>query len=423
MIYNGNCVDILSRFGYDNPRPDWSVIFADPPDGIGLGYNSYNDKMSKTKYCDLIDLWVNSFLFSGATCIWLSFNSRWTLEFARAINGRIRKDWEFKPCVQTFTFGQHNKHDLGDNHRPLWRLKHKNHPLFPDRIRVPSWRQLNGDKRADPRGRVPGNVQTSEIFTRETKPIPNLSPKDIERFMSKIDKRGDDECWPWTAGTKGSDATNSYGIIRIGGRAGAAYIATRVMWRLVYGSDPIGQLICHTCDNPRCCNPNHLFLGTDLDNARDKERKGRGNHPKGADNGLSKLSEEDVCNIFMSADSDKELGRKYNVTDANISSIRKRKTWGHVTEKLVCSNVFAVPRVTGNSKQRRCWHPTQLGEDLIERCILLTCPDGGRVLDPFAGTGTTLRVCKKHKIPCDLMEIDQYYCERIRQEHPEQEII
>lgn len=421
MIYNGNCTDILALSGIDKPK--WDVIFADPPDGIGLGYNSYNDKMSKEKYYDLIDSWVNVFLHSGVTCIWLSFNSRWTLEFARAINGRIRADWEFKPCVQTFTFGQHNKHDLGDNHRPLWRLKHKDHPLFPDRIRVPSWRQLNGDKRADPRGRVPGNVQTSEVFTRETRPIPNLSPKDIERFMSKIDKRGDDECWPWTAGTKGKSGTEAYGVIRLGGRGGYVYVASRVMWRLVHGTDPIGQLICHACDNPRCCNPNHLFLGTDLDNIRDKERKGRGNHLKGSDNGYSKLSEEDVCAIFMSNDSHEDLGRKYNVTGAAISAIRKRKTWDHVTANLVCSDVFSIPRVPGNSKQRRSWHPTQLGEDLIERCILLTCPDGGRVLDPFGGTGTTLRVCKKHGIKCDLMEIDPYYCERIRQEHPEQEII
>ena len=143
---------------------------------------------------------------------------------------------EAKPCVQTFTFGQHNHHDLGNNHRPLLRLRWREAPLFPDAIRVPSWRQENGDKRADPRGRVPGDVMD-------------------------------------------------------------------------------------------------------------------------------------------------------------------------------------FPRVTGNSKQRRTWHPTQLNEGLVERCVKLTTPPGGTVLDPFGGTGTTLRVCKRINLSCTLIEMDREYCRQIAVEN------
>ena len=75
----------------------------------------------------------------------------------------------------------HTDH-MGNNHRPLWRLMHKNTAvLYPDQIRVPSWRQENGDKRADPRGRVPGDVFDFTRVTWELKLLPCLAPDAIER--------------------------------------------------------------------------------------------------------------------------------------------------------------------------------------------------------------------------------------------------
>ncbi len=137
--------------------------------------------------------------------------------------------------VQTFTFGQHRHTDFGNNHRPLWRIQRKNAQFYGDQIRVPSWRQENGDKRADPRGRVPGDV-------------------------------------------------------------------------------------------------------------------------------------------------------------------------------------FDFPRVTGNSKQRRSWHPTQLHEGLVERCILSCTKPGDLVVDPFAGTGTTGRVCQRIGRDCILGDQSEVYCQKIRDE-------
>jgi hypothetical protein len=277
--------------------------------------------------------------------------------------------------------------------------------LYPEQIRVPSWRQLNGDKRADPRGRVPGDVATFEQYPLDQLPIPNLSPAQIESFFKKIDRKGDDDCWEWNSYTRGG-----YGRVRIGG---TLYGATRMLWRLVHGSDPIGQYICHKCDNPGCCNPSHLFLGSAADNNDDKEKKGRGKHPIGEAAGLAKLTEEDVIRIFTSAESATVLGRQYGVASTAIDSIRKGRSWGHVTSQLPISDVFNFPRVTGNSKQRRAWFPTQLHEGLVERCVLMSSLAGERVCDCMSGSSTTAIVCKRLGRPCDSIEIDPVTCERI----------
>jgi DNA modification methylase len=85
----------------------------------------------------------------------------------------------------------------------------------------------------------------------------------------------------------------------------------------------------------------------------------------------------------------------------------------------VPGDVFDFPRVTGNSKQRRAWHPTQLNEGLVERCLRLTTEPGGSVLDPFGGTGTTFRVCKEIGRECTLVELSGGYCQHLLAEHPD----
>lgn len=223
-IINADCIDFLRKC---NPG-SFDVVFADPPDNIGLKYNGFKDK------CDnYVDFVVDFTRFAFRTAkrgVWISFNARHTLLFARAL-----QDMHVTPCVQVITFGnQRTKAGLlTNNHRPLWYVSH-GEPKFNE-VREPSWRQLNGDKRADPRG------------------------------------------------------------------------------------------------------------------------------------------------------------------------------------KLV-SDVFNFTRVTGNSSQRRSWHPTQLNEGLVERCLLLTTKEGDHVLDIFAGTGTTGRVCQKISRDCTLVEISEEYCERIKQE-------
>jgi len=231
-LINANCLDYLRT-----SSREWDTIFADPPDNIGKQYATSDDRMPDSKYIEFLNVWLRCFVHHART-VWFSYNAKWSFAVGMIVYDMLRDlDWlRARNCVQTFTFGQHNHHDLGNNHRPLLRLQHVDATLFPDAIRVPSWRQKHGDKRADPRGRVPGDV-------------------------------------------------------------------------------------------------------------------------------------------------------------------------------------FDFPRVTGNSKQRRPWHPTQLNEGLVERCLRLTTPEIGTVLDPFAGTGTTLRVCRRLGIPCTLIEREEEYCKKIAREH------
>lgn len=236
MNYLLTCDDCLGwlgeRPGLSSGEKLYHTIFADPPDNIGLKYSEHDDNVPPHIYAKMIHKWVDMFV-SMADTVWFSFNARHILPVASAVQDILCiRDMEAKLCVQTFTFGQHNHHDLGNNFRPLWRLRRKDSPLFPDAVRVESERQKAGDKRADPRGRVP-------------------------------------------------------------------------------------------------------------------------------------------------------------------------------------SDVFDFPRVVGNSKQRRRWHPTQLHEGLVERCLRLTTPPGGNVCDPFGGTGTTLRVAQRCGFACDIIELDIVYCENI----------
>ena len=90
---------------------------------------------------------------------------------------------------------------------------------------------------------------------------------------------------------------------------------------------------------------------------------------------------------------------------------------GKVVGDVWFPDFLKYARVTGNSRQRRAWHPTQLHEGLVEDLLLMTTPPDGHVLDPFAGTGTTLRVCKANGWNCTTSDYDLDYCRAIAQEH------
>lgn len=102
-----------------------------------------------------------------------------------------------------------------------------------------------------------------------------------ERFWGFVDKTaGPDACWPYMRYRHGhgSTAGNGYGSFPIGEKG--KYQANRVAWMLTNGDIPDGMHVLHTCDNPSCCNPSHLRLGTHQDNMRDMIAKGRGRHQK-----------------------------------------------------------------------------------------------------------------------------------------------
>jgi hypothetical protein len=84
-----------------------------------------------------------------------------------------------------------------------------------------------------------------------------------------------DGCWNWT----GTLNWAGYGHLRIGGRKGHWRGAHRIAYEFYRGEVPAGAFVCHSCDNPGCVNPSHLFVGTPLDNTRDMLAKGRGRNP------------------------------------------------------------------------------------------------------------------------------------------------
>jgi len=108
-------------------------------------------------------------------------------------------------------------------------------------------------------------------------------------------------------------------------------IAThRRAYELARGPIPEGLCVLHTCDNPPCVNPEHLFLGTLDDNTADKVKKGRQSSMKGLENGRAKLTESDVRLIRSSHDSGVALSARFGVSARVISSVRLRQSWRHI---------------------------------------------------------------------------------------------
>ena len=104
---------------------------------------------------------------------------------------------------------------------------------------------------------------------------------DREKFMARVDVRGDDECWPW----KGMTTDDGYGRFT---QYSHRYLAHRVSYELHSGPCPRTLCILHSCDNPACVNPKHLRLGTHQENMRERDEKGR--QARGVRNGRAKLS-------------------------------------------------------------------------------------------------------------------------------------
>lgn len=134
-------------------------------------------------------------------------------------------------------------------------------------------------------------------------------------------------CWNW----QGCVASNGYGNLRDRGRTLTTH---RLSWEIHHGPIPAGLFVCHTCDNRRCVNPAHLFVGTAADNAADMVAKGR--HVKcdpmrGTKNPKAKLTEDQVRAIRSMYRSGHigvpRLGRFYGISGAMVHNIVKRKAW------------------------------------------------------------------------------------------------
>jgi hypothetical protein len=138
-----------------------------------------------------------------------------------------------------------------------------------------------------------------------------MKPKDEAAFWTHVNKDGD--CWEWTACCRGG-RHNQYGNFQ-------GNMAHRVSWEMKNGEIPSGFHVCHHCDNPKCVNPDHLFLGTNTDNSHDMMRKGRRRTTRSLD---------DVCEmrwLLAMGARQCDVATEYGLSRASVCLIANKKQW------------------------------------------------------------------------------------------------
>lgn len=155
-----------------------------------------------------------------------------------------------------------------------------------------------------------------------TQAYPTLSSPDIARFWSKVAIGRPDECWPWRAGAFDS----GYGAFSIGRRLLRAH---KVAFELSNGPLPDGMRACHTCDNRPCCNPAHLWSGSDADNVADRDRKGR--TARGERSGTAKLTVATARLIRRDTGKQRDIAKRFGVCKSTVGYIKRGEYWKEAT--------------------------------------------------------------------------------------------
>ena len=172
----------------------------------------------------------------------------------------------------------------------------------------------------------------SEIKSDEWNQM-NYPENIIKRFFSKIIYPNNiDDCWIWNA----CKDKNEYGIFRFNNKNIRSH---RFIYECYNGPILDGMLVCHKCDIPSCCNPNHLWIGTPQQNNLDKMIKNRHSSKYGSECNLSILSEIDIIDIIERINNNELLSiqqicYEYNISTGAIYDIFKRKSWKHITNDI-----------------------------------------------------------------------------------------
>lgn len=158
-------------------------------------------------------------------------------------------------------------------------------------------------------------------------------PLDPRRFWRRVERPDANGCRIWTGAI--NRARGGYGVVQVKRWPFVQVWRThRLAWTLVNGPIADGFHILHRCDNPPCCEPSHLFVGTNADNVADRIAKGRpngGGCPPGEDCWNRKLSEADVGNIRLrylgSSATQQELADEYGVAQTTVSKLLRGESW------------------------------------------------------------------------------------------------
>ena len=146
-------------------------------------------------------------------------------------------------------------------------------------------------------------------------------------FWSKVTKL-DSGCWIW----ENSKTQDGYGVFREGGRNGKHVRAHRRAVELTKGPIPDGMAVCHSCDNPPCCNPDHLFIATIADNNKDRSAKGRTYRHIGQDNPMSKLTDkqrEELRNMRRKGVSYRKIAKAFGISQPCAHEICNGKDYSY----------------------------------------------------------------------------------------------
>lgn len=162
-------------------------------------------------------------------------------------------------------------------------------------------------------------MQKAELLQdMQTLPDSNLYS---DRFWSKVNKSSG--CWEWIGAIH---YKKGYGQFRL---CGSMKQAHRVSWLIKHGEWP-ALCVCHSCDNRKCVNPDHLFLGTNQDNVNDRVAKNRSYRAAGEDSPAAKLKNGDIIKIRSMSGSHRDVAKKFGVSKSLIGHIRNRDLWVHI---------------------------------------------------------------------------------------------
>lgn len=155
--------------------------------------------------------------------------------------------------------------------------------------------------------------------------MPKNKPEDL---WQRVSNYGDpNKCWEWQGSTR-----RGYGQMRVGHK----YWSTHKLAYVLVKGDPGDLFVCHTCDNKKCCNPDHLWLGTNDDNMADMVAKGRSPRRFGESNPQSKLTEGDIrqiLNLRVAGRTQRSIADQFMISNQHVSRIVNGKQWGSVPDR------------------------------------------------------------------------------------------